>query len=310
MLSSTDDNDAELSKPISASRSVTWAVMKTSGDKRVKLVVDRMTPVIDLEPPPKDAHDLGATAHQLAKPTLPAGYSPDYPKANPWLVWEWKTLTHRYNNIHKDGKMQRRLHWKSARSSEWRRKHWGVRKGGGTGTVVKQKTGSPGPPADIVGDKAIARFYSVLQSTLAYFSHLNAPDPDLKKDWVSYLFSLVITHIDIQPWVKESTALAKEVVRHEFADQPDQYNYHATNWGKPYAQLFYYAPDGLSPADSKAKRVKTVATKPAWSMRYQFGVIGNPLTSGRSVEEMSNANRPRITLMAETMVHGKYHMSA
>ena len=186
MASHHDDRPVEHSKPLSASRTAQWAKMKASGDGRVQRVIDRMTPIINLEPPPKGAKKLQETARLSVQPDYPAGYSPDYTIKNPWLVFSITIPNTRDNKHHKNrlSPMTKGFEWKSARDSAWRKKHWGVR----TGTPqAKQKDGRPRVPAEIIGDKAIDRFFSVLSSTLSYYSHINAPDPEFKKGWVRSL---------------------------------------------------------------------------------------------------------------------------
>lgn len=111
---------------------------------------------------------------------------------------------------------------------------------------------------------------------------------------------------DTQPWPKESVALAKEVVRLEFAGRPDQYDLYASRaeTTTPFAKLSWFYSDWVSGPDSKAVQTKKQAASPIWVMNYQWGVIGHPLT-GNMTEDRQEQKRPRITSVGKNMVHGQ-----
>jgi len=181
-MPSSRDVKVEHSKPLSASRSATWAFLKVTDKERVKRVHDRMKPIISIQEPPTDRKKIKEMAQLLAIPVLPAGFTADYPQRNKWVDFELRTMTTSIPDRARGmPATETRMTWVSTRSPEWRRKHWGIRK---NSNKAKNKDGSPKAPQEVVGQQATDRYYNILKSCVAYFCNSNTPDPDLKEGFV------------------------------------------------------------------------------------------------------------------------------
>jgi hypothetical protein len=188
-----EDPKVEHSKPLSASRSVKWGLLKVNDKERVKRVLDRMKPVINIQEPPTDRKKIKEMAGLLAKPIYPTGFTADYPQRNEWVNYELKTLTTSIPDRARGmPATETRMTWVSARDPEWRRKHWGTR---ANSNKSKNKDGSPKAPQEVVGQESRDRWHNVLKSAIAYFCHLNAPDPDLKEGFVRPMPIYIVTSL-------------------------------------------------------------------------------------------------------------------
>lgn len=154
----------EHSLPISASRSVQWALRKANDKKRVQLLADRLTPNVILE---KDdgSEELG---NMISQPVSRVGFDPSGTIDCPWIEYR----------INSD----KRLRWTSTRDEKWREANWGL----GRGKKPEQKFGMIDVPRHLSRKIAARmRFRRVVKAAFAHFCSINAPDPDLKQGFVS-----------------------------------------------------------------------------------------------------------------------------